>query len=272
MGCTCFCHGFIKCEESSLSKRLNESVIKCSEEWYSNVVIIYYWPVDQISCQVHPHCSEKHYNGLYHGWQDCTPTPIVFTWRCPMMWPIDTWHCTECSPFVANPRLAALSDTSGDETKSRFYICCRATLSIFYGAKVLWWAEIVPKWKKWHLSIFLFFPIDILKSFENFLYESSSGESIFWHNWSENDKRWYIQRLLGMSTLNNTASFLSLPPSPTLYNTLLFCCADALSLGYMKSIELILTGMVDIGMCQRGGVSNKPPWLRTATRHGPGIL
>ncbi len=24
--------------------------------------------------------------------------------------------------------------------------------------------------------------------------------------------------------------------------------------------------------CQRGGVSNKPPWLRAATRHGPGIL
>ncbi len=25
-------------------------------------------------------------------------------------------------------------------------------------------------------------------------------------------------------------------------------------------------------VCQRGGVSNEPPWLRAATRHGPGTL
>ncbi len=34
---------------------------------------------------------------------------------------------------------------------------------------------------------------------------------------------------------------------------------------------LIGNNTVYIVMCQRGGVSNKPPWLQSATRHRPGI-
>ena len=32
------------------------------------------------------------------------------------------------------------------------------------------------------------------------------------------------------------------------------------------------TTVINIVMCQRGGVSDKQPWLRAATRHRPGIL
>ena len=40
----------------------------------------------------------------------------------------------------------------------------------------------------------------------------------------------------------------------------------------MVIIRIDLKCGLYIVACQRGGVSDEPPWLRAATRHGPGTL
>ncbi len=42
------------------------------------------------------------------------------------------------------------------------------------------------------------------------------------------------------------------------------------TLGYAQA--LLVCPLIYIVVCQRGGFSNKLPWLQAATRHGPGIL
>ncbi len=37
-------------------------------------------------------------------------------------------------------------------------------------------------------------------------------------------------------------------------------------------LNLFFHGFEHIVLCQRGGVSDEPPWLRAATRHRPGTL
>ncbi len=51
------------------------------------------------------------------------------------------------------------------------------------------------------------------------------------------------------------------------------CDCGRIDLAQVGSVNYSLTySVVNIVVCQLGGVSDEPPWLRAATRHGPGIL